>query len=345
MYHAGFDSAEYRRQFEVKGKTHVTRGLLGVGIRTEDVERFRGDYSKALSNVFKKYKEKQDRPAYCAAEMSAIFGSQTINKEKEVLEQFFNEMLPSIDQVHFFYTYLFKFNQVTIFGDDPDGYERIPVMAREKGVTDFYDLIFPSYTLLCAWKYQRDLPKDQLLLDHFQGKVCPAWNEFIERTNASVYYNGDRCNALISTADLICRLLKLRMLQSRKPFIEEEMNSILPEAKTKFIRHFLGSYYLKKMIPHKRTRINGSKLVKHPMRFMIREHPEEDEREMVQSTPAFNKLLREAFEENGCFKFFDPSGDSRMLTKQDTILTYGERGEQIVKELKKLGTEFSYQKQ
>ena len=271
-----------------------------------------------------------------------MIGAQSIDKERDALETFYAGVLPAISGLNFFYTFLFHFDQVSIFGDDPDGFERIPVISHKKGEQDFYDLISPAYTMLCAWKHSRDRTKDVLLLDSFQGRVCPAWNEFYQTAKAHVYFNGDRCNPLISTADLLTRLAKLRMLKNRVQFLEKEMDAVFPEAGQKYRKHFLGSMFLKKMCPHKRTRLDCSGLIKHPLTVIIRETPKDDqERDMIEGTPAFSELLKKAHDADGCVKFFDMSADARALTKGDVVFTIGERGEKIAKQLKKLGKDFT----
>lgn len=339
----GFDSAEYRRQFIYEGKSHVCRGLIGVGIKTEDSTAFKKAYEKAIEKIFVEFNAKRERTAYCAAELAAVFGPKTIDKESEALELFLKELLPSVSAVHLYYTYLFRFETVTIFGDDPGGHEKIPVMSRVPETTDFYDLIAPSYTMLCAWNYSRDRPREALLLDSFQGKVSPAWNEFYQTARPEVYFMGDRCNPLISSADLMTRLVKLRMLQRRARFIESEMISLIPEARNKFSKHFLGSYYLKKMVPHKRTRLDCTPFIRHPVTFIVREQPEEEEEKgLIEATPAFNELMNWAFENNGCIKYFHTDSDSRLIGERDFLFTFGERGEKIAKILKRLGKTFTH---
>jgi len=339
--YAGFDSAEYRMQFQYRGRPHSTRGLIGIGVKSSDHAKTKKVYVSAMKSLFEKYGLRQERPAYCAAELAAIFGTANIDKEKEALEGFLAQILPSIDEIHLFYTYLFHFKTVTVFGADSYGSMKIPVTSNKKGEMDFYDLINPAYTMFCAWKYSFNASKDILLLDNFQGKICPAWDEFSQTTKPDLHYNGDRCNALISTADLLVRLVKLRMLEKNCRFLEGEMH-LLPEAGKKFTKHFLGSYYLRRMAPYKRTRIKTQRFAHHPIYIVIRESPkEEGEREMVEATPKFQKLLALAFEKEACVKFFDESEDTRMLTKEDGIYTYGERGKKIIKSLKALGKEFS----
>lgn len=349
---AGFDSAEYRQKTIINDRPHVTRGLIGIGIRTSDPAKYSTAYKDAISQVFKQYKLKQERTAYCAAELSAILGPKTLNKEKEALESILKHLLPGIDEVHLFYTFLFNFETVTIYGDDPEGFKRIPVVSNsatkpdkhkeeEEKTQDFYDLISPSYPMLCAWRYSRDRSKDTLLIDAFQGQISPAWNEFSQTTTPHIYYNGDRCNPLISTADLLTRLVKLRMLEKHARFLEHEMNSVLPETGKKFNKHFLGSIYLRKMVPHKRTRFNPNTLTKHPCTFIVNENPkDESEKEMIQSTPEFNRLLKKAYDNDGCLKFFHKSNDTRIIQAKDTVFTYGKKGEETSQKLRKLGVEF-----
>ncbi|MFH1200566.1 MAG: hypothetical protein V1708_05865 [Candidatus Micrarchaeota archaeon] len=337
----GFDSAEYRRRFDIRDRTYLCRGLIGIGVQVEDPVAFKKAYEDAMACVFKEFKTDRKRPAYCAAEISAIFGAKTFDREKEAIELFFNKVLPSIREINFFYTYLFHIDKVKVFGADSEGVSEIPVISREGNAQDFYDLMASAYPMVCAWKYSVEKPKEELLLDAFQGKASPAWQEFKSKTRFRVYYNGDRCNPIISTADLITRLVKLRMLECKARFLEREMSSLLPESGKKTKIHFLGSIYLRKMAPHKRTNIDGAANMNHPTYFIVRETPKDpEERAMIESTPAFDKILKKAFEQDAGVKFFHGDGDPRFMQEKDVLFTIGERGEKIAGNLKKLGIKF-----
>jgi len=117
----------------------------------------------------------------------------------------------------------------------------------------------------------------------------------------------------------------------------------LPEADKKVSEHFLGKIFLNKLVPHRRTRLDCSSFVAHPVWFIVRENPKDDtEKEMVESTPAFNGLLNEVYEKNGCVKFFHKDADTRILQNKDVIFTYGEVGEKVVQSLKNLGKKFQH---
>ena len=104
-FQVGFDCAEYRQQVVFGSRKHTTRGLVGVGVACEDVPAFSKAYRQSVASVFKKFNLKQERPVYCAAELSAILGSQSINKEREALELFLKEMLPAMDEINLYYTF------------------------------------------------------------------------------------------------------------------------------------------------------------------------------------------------------------------------------------------------
>ncbi|MBI4214903.1 hypothetical protein HY546_02820, partial [archaeon] len=112
QYTAGFDSADYRQQTIFRNRQHTTRGLIGAGVRTDNFSNFSKTYTKAISAVFDEFGIKQERPVYCAAEISAMLGPRSLNKELEALELFLKEMYPAINQVHIFYTYLFRLDTV-----------------------------------------------------------------------------------------------------------------------------------------------------------------------------------------------------------------------------------------
>jgi len=125
-------------------------------------------------------------------------------------------------------------------------------------------------------------------------------------------------------------------------FQKREMESLFPDAIGKVENHFLEKYQLNKIAPHKRTRLIASTFARHPIIFITRENPlEEEEKEMIRGTPAYKNILKKAYENNGCVKFFDQGQDVRMLTKEDFIFAFGDKGKAKIKALYSLGKEFN----
>jgi len=337
MAFAGFDSAPFRYDFNSSVETYTIKALLGVGTKTKDLGEFTKAYDKALDDAFSKQGKKRNRKAYSASELSAIFGPSTGDREEEVLLSILKSAAKHLEEIHFYYTYLFGFTAISAFGFGPGAYERIPVVSKKRGVRDYFDLIEPSYSMLCAWKYSTEQNSDFLLVDNFQGQSSPAWNEFYGTKNVGVFYNGDRCNALISTADLFTRLIKLRLLKTRPHFNKRQMEILLPEFNKLLKLDFLGSYYLKKMTPNRRVQLKNQEMLQHPIYFIIREETKDEaERQTIEASPKFGKLLDHAFKNNGSVKFFHPN-DTRIIREEDGAITLGPNGEKILKRISKLG--------
>ena len=330
---AAFDSALFK--LELPGQS-IYKMMIGSGIVVKNPEEFKTAYDAALASLFDALDIQRERKAYCASELSAIFEQNGI-KEEKFLSDFFKMLYVHFEEIHFYYTFLPGMDSVSVFGAGPGPYEKIPVISKTKGKTDFFDVIEPSYAMLCAWKYSLSNPTDVILIDNFQGYCSPAWEELWKVRSVYVYYDGDGCNSLISCADLMVRLLKLRLLKTRIRFTEEHMGSLVPELKDKFMLDFLGKRYLHKIAPYTRKRIKNSQMLKHPIYYIIRERSkDEDEASMIKATPMFSRVLNHAFETNGSVKFFHPD-DTRIMADGDAVLTIGERGEKLLSEMKKLG--------
>jgi hypothetical protein len=329
---AAFDAALFRKDYAGGSfKMHI-----GAGVVSSDHHSFKNEYDKAVDCLFENTRMKRKRRAYCASELSAIFSN--LDNEEQMLSHFFKMISPHLDSSHFYYTFLPKIDKISVFGEGPGLCERVPVVSREKGKKDFFDIIEPSYTMLCAWKYSLDNPSDVVLMDNFQGFKSPAWGQLYGHRGIHVYYHGDQCNPFISTADLLVRLLKIRLLNLHERSSEETFARLIPELEEKFKLDFLGKRFLKFMAPHQRKRIKNSELLKHPIIFIIREDAkDDDELKMIKASPNFDKLLDYAYKKDGCIKFFH-GDDSRIIHDGDVAFTLGDRGENILSKLDKLGT-------
>lgn len=350
------DSIDYRLEYEysflrkekkINAKKYV-KTALGVGIEVDEPEKLTSAYNDVMNEVFKSHKIERKRKAYCASSLAKLFGDETFGHEKQVIDRITSGVLPFIARKHFFYTYLFGIQEVSVFGRSA-AYKKVPVVSSEKGEQDFYDLINPSYSLLCAWKYLEDYRVEELMVDNFQGHVSPAWNEFYAKRAGNVYFTGDECNYFISTADILLRKIKLELTERllstlrRKEhheihFTKEKITELSSVLGDNVLLHFLGKTYLPKIAPHEKKTIHTMPLARHPVFFLVRERPKlVDEREIIETTPAYDRLLNMALEAGGCLKFFQPSEDAPAMQSGDRIVTFGTRGEQVFDTLQKSG--------
>src|SRR3989344_357005 len=319
-------------------KSIVSKGLLGLGVEVNDLPGFKVEYKNAMRKIFEKNNREYKRPVYCAHDLTSVFGFETIDSEYALLHEFKELILPKIEKIHFFYTYIFglKDNLVSIYGKSP-AYAKIPLLSLEKEVQDFYDLISNSYPMLCAWELKNYDISAKLFLDNFQGRGSPAWSQLTGAADISVYYKGDQCHELISAADLLLKLAKIKMLPNISCFLESEIQKTGALFGDKFRPYFIGKRCLNQITPDSPAQIRHEHLAKHPIYYIIKENPKEENEEttIIENSPVFDKMIKEIASLDGCFKYFHPD-DSRLIKQGDKIVAFGDRGEKKFKELEKL---------
>lgn len=339
MGFVGIDSVLLTQQFARRLRQPILRkGLLGVGVETGNLEKFRQTYQESLSKLFEEFHETVQRPVYCARDLVGALGFDTLEKEEAALTVFKDAVLPAIDNVHFFYTFIFGLEGglVSIYGQSNE-YKKIPLISKTKDIQDFYDLIANTYPMLCAWELRNYKNTGTLFLDNFQGRVCPAWIEIGKTTDVLIYYKGDQCNELISTADILLKLIKIKMIQNKSAFLKTEIEKFGALFNGKIKNYFMGKQCLNKITPHLPSRIKARNLVKHPIAYLVKENPQDEgEESTIENSPLFNEVIKKVNSINGCAKYFHPNDDSQNIKKGDIFVSFGKRGDQIIENLKRL---------
>lgn len=337
MATVGIDSVLMTQSFPRFLGTSLRKGLLGVGIEVKDEKRFNKAYSSILNKLFTKYGIIQRLPVYNGHSIGKELGTETVNREDEFLNEFKELILPEIEGVHFFYTFIFGLQtpDVSIYGATVHN-TKIPLLSANKGVQDFYDLISHSYPMLCAWELTESGNKSFIKTDHFQGRVSPAWLSIANNKNIEVYYKGDQCSPIISTADILLKYLKLKMLNNANCYLKEEIEKLSELFPEKFKLYFMGKKCLKSMVPHHTSQIDTSRFSKHPIVYLIKEDPKsEDEDTIIDKSPLFKEVVEKSYANDGCFKYFH-SEDAKNIIKGDELAIFGERGKTIFEKLKGL---------
>ena len=218
MYNVGFDSIALRKeaatleQFVPPNPTqtqseetevirpNILKGLLGVSVTTEDPQ-FSDEYLKVVAKELEALGIPHPRLIYKGAQLLKVAGDKTedaICRIVQALEPFINY----IDIYSAFYQKEF----ISIYGQ---------AQGQRLDPLTFIDKTENSFAHVCAWWYWKscrvfDETQYEYQIDHFQGKTTPAWREFAQsKPKVSVYYSGSECNALVSLADLILKLIEL----------------------------------------------------------------------------------------------------------------------------------------
>ncbi len=180
----------------------VAKALLGASVTTQD-PNFDEKYLSVVKETLKKHGLRQEKQIYKAAHLL----KQIKGKFDDVFTDIFNAMESSISHIDLYHaTYLHDnplSDYVSIFGK-AQGQRLTPLEYVEKNRNGFDQA--------CTWwnwrMYSRQEPDQdhEYLIDNFDSKITPAWNELeTNKVKMKVYYSGCECNCLISFADLILK--------------------------------------------------------------------------------------------------------------------------------------------
>lgn len=317
-------------------KHSVIKALLGVSVATSNAN-FSEQYKKVVQKVFAEKGIEQKRPIYKGAQLLKQAGEKT----EEIITDIFNQMEPFIDHVDV-YSAFYEKQFISIFGKAQG--QRVSPMT-------FIDLSENSFAHICAWWYWKHYNTSEILhnyqLDHFQGKVTPAWRELeSSRAKLTVYYNGSECNPLISLSDLLLKLIEIFHFGAidyrsvSKPLYNHCNNQTLSR---KIHSHNLARYdwMIKNSVPDTPLDININKYLKHPIYFVAWSPTQP--RKMVKTSfewsITYNNLLKQAIENEGCVKFLDYDKDMTFWTETDYFIPINKEDENHLTSLYEMGFE------
>lgn len=211
----GFDSIRISRKFEVleSGK-YVNKhfqALLGVGIGTIDVDKFKTTYKEKLDNLFRKAGLPPKRGIYKACDLRRIFVPKGIN----AVEELFVALAPYVGTVEICYSYFLGRNEEYLFS-----WEQIPgnettrlINLLNKNIEHVYlfswDDIQENVNEKFTEYVKQKLGAGQVLLEKPDNKLITvsANNKFIflrlndEKTAVNVEIDGEIIDKLITKTE------------------------------------------------------------------------------------------------------------------------------------------------
>lgn len=309
-----------------KGFKRVFKFLLGASISTKDRDRFKDVYIESLKKSIEASGFASNHIIYD----SNLLVSESGYKMTEVVPRFLNLLCNEIVKIDLYCAYYT--HPMTLYGET----QRHTIYPIK-----FLHIIDSSFPHICASKYVREYGiemDDTLELDHFQLGKTPAW-EHLESSECKIklYFSGDMCNPLISTADLIIRLIEER-LEDRVDETSTKKALIKGcEILSKNIKFYpLGRDTEEKRYatPRLTLHANVNHLIKHPIIFTLGRRPE-----LFYDTPTFKGMQKKALNEDGCIKKYRSEDRTYWNISKDIIVPLDEEEEKKLKELQSLGVQ------
>jgi len=310
------------------------RAVLGTAIKFKDKDDFKNEYDQIIEKLTKKYGIARKHKVIKSYE---ILSALRYPQGPAFIEEFFKRVADLLKNVIIYYTTIpsTKVPQVKKYGADKTGVQLVDPITFLKDLE-------PSYPHCCAWKYESDNPKDidtPLFIDYFEGELTDAWKQISALPNIRIYTAGDQCNCYISTADIVTKLVDLRLYAKHMTLYKTCIQDCFPDFDIEI--RFIDE--LKFITPISREKIDVRTKLAHPMIFIMKEGVYTDivgpakERDIIAFSPLMDKILDKAYDIDGCAKFFDAKGDQKFIVKGDYFLCLGNKGLKMSKYLQNLG--------
>jgi len=321
-----FDDVVFLR----RGTEGMFKAPMGVGLTIPEERKFAEQYDILLDKLFSKYNKPRKKRIYKAAHLT----EQLLDSTTGFIEDFISAMSPYISRIDICYSYFPSAITPRIFvykDTHPRWYDP----------NSFLKLIQNSYVHICAWRYLQVHPdcKDyEFHLDHFQGRVTPAWEAIRDKDNLYLYNSGNECNCFISSADLILRHIQNRLIGA---MVRKSVCQCFADIVdgTHVDTYWLGPKkdYLNNIAPNKDIDADTIPRIKHPIFVIAWQSPSNraSDKDTFEWTGTYSKIMEMAYENNGCVRFWDPKqGPNIIDEKQDIVILTNDSAKPMVESIK-----------
>jgi len=314
---SGFDAKEYHA-----GTLKHFFAPIGVGVSVTNYNKFKTEYERVWRDIFDDKGLEQTKKIYCSRDLKNLYLA-----EKHSLEGIFIEGIrDQLIETNFFFTLMAESRYIYSQG----WHKRLPAL-------EFMKRSVSQYAYICAWKQFQQWRKTSNtfvpLIDEFDGEETLSWKS-LSSIKPRIFYRGDMSNPLISTSDIILDFIDtdLRRRKLEDQTVEDELKKLsLPGSK----QYIGNSLDLHNITPISTQRINKDRFRARPIYYLLfEEKPSQFDKTSWEETKIYSRMfnfaVKNAFENDGCIKLYDPTSDYKFLTSQDCFIWCGDKGKEIV---------------
>jgi len=318
-----------RRKIESPDK--VFKALMSVGVTVEDKDSFRKAYDEALLETFKEEGINRKKVVY----KSYHFCMQTKDRASELICNLLEKLSDVISRIDV-YCAIYDLPDISIFGEaSGQTIKRMTFIERNQH----------GFHHVCAWKYFDDFGGNFTFeLDHFEVRRTPAWEALIDNNlDINVYYSGSECNAIISIADLVLKLIQIHQhgsLTTSTLFRPIQKNCPTFKGYGRLNYHAMRKH-LRITTPIVPYLINFKQFIKHPIFFLIwnPDAPRAKVKPMFEWSPTYNAVVKRAYEADGCLKFFSTEDHLIWSPEDDSLVAWSDVDEEVIGWIENMGYE------
>lgn len=331
MAEVGIDSRRFIRK-SINGSDFLA--ILGIGVCVENYKEFKKEYKEIMTTLLSKRNIKQKRQIYKTSDLIGM-GIDSI-----FFEEFYLAIKDKISKLFVFFSILPSNKIVKI---------NLTSGLKEISAIDFLTKhLDASYPHICAWSLDKGYNDEnrfvgEYFLDSFNSKRTNAWMSISQLQNLRILPNGDKTNAIISSADILIHFLDEKLLSTRNKLGQDQIKEVFKEMDDNVDIRFIGEKCLHHLVPlSDKDLIKINKHFPNPTFYVIREKESKQMSDKVfENSPLFDKIVNYCFENGGCFKFFDSSCDTDSLSEHDFLVPVGENATNTIKQFKELGFKFN----
>lgn len=310
--------------------TKTFKSLLGVGILTNDYNAFTTHYDNAIQKALISAGYNKDKRVYSNYDFTKIYNITTV----PIHELFFKEINKHIDGICIFFTAFSKTSKMRSYG-------RLEKELKHKlshsvlGFDEILNKLDPYFPLIGIWRYRDYLRQnvDEIFVDGVTSKPFDGWRE-IQDLPIKIMFSGDKCNPLISTADILAYLITLRSKKryrisrnkEKSKYTPDNLLSMLPELKNKIKVAIINEKAFRYISPLTNKGLNINYKLKHPIIFLLKDKSQYLTTEVLESLPNFNLIYDFACSKGASVKFYDKDEDKGRMEKGDYIVYFSEEG-------------------
>lgn len=314
----GIDSCPFERNKQV-GEDKF-RSMIGCATVTEDLDGFNQAYYNGLQTSLKKNGLTTSRKVLASNEILTLTEGDFI-----VHEELFKSILPKISKLNIFYA-LFnskRIPKIKVYGKK--------MIGSELCVEEFYNKhLINSFPHICLWKIYSYVygTKAKVHIDHFQSESTEAWDIISKYPDINCYINGDMTNTLISTSDIICRLIDNRLSENGLFLHSDNISQIFPEfKKDQLFSHWIGNQHLPRITMLHTNKVKLHNYIKRPIfHVYIGKDTDINKKTILNSIPRF---LNYVHSKEGCVKFFTDSDVNTMKDGDYLVYLYSNHKKEV----------------
>ncbi len=323
------DAKDFIRNSKSPGRSF--KAPLGVAIMINDYDSFSDRYLDTISKLKSQYGIVSGLRILKSYDILAKLHSSGV----EFMEKVVSSLSVEISSTSIYYTIIppTKIPKVKVYWGDKGG-------PKEVLPLEFIGQLSNYYPHICAWRFLKDNPTEtdiRIFIDYFEGSITTAWEEL--QTQENIFVSSDSTNPAISFADIITKVIDYRLENQHKRLHLKDISDVTKDlsAKTFFIDD------LSQITPKYKAKIDLNNKMVRPVIYILKEGLDKSktlsrpEQEIIEGSPAMEKILDFATRFGTNYKFFDPVLDQSNIRENDYFVYLGKNGKEFADYLVTLG--------